>query len=202
MVRRRENMETDTLIFDAMGRAPQQNEQTLKQAADNVQAYLVVAPYIAGHREYGPAMRGHLLDVKLRHWEASLRELASLALAALVPSDPLFFASTALDVLLPLCTDTSLEVRLSSHVVIACLPSALFPLNIENMEFHVAEGLKTRVGRPRLTGMQMPPPPDPPTPPPVPPRTGLAVTHIISELLAGGVEDFGGFRVTPLACAL
>jgi len=85
-----------------------------------VQAYLVVAPFIAGHREYGPVMRNHLLEVKLRHWEASLRELTSHGLASLVPSDPDFFASTALDTLLPLCADTSLEVLSSRDLPLTC----------------------------------------------------------------------------------
>ena len=85
-----------------------------------MQAYLVVAPFVAGHPEYGPTMRSHLLHVKLRHWEASLRELASLALAALVPSDPPFFASAALEALMPLCTDSSLEVLSDSVVVMCC----------------------------------------------------------------------------------
>ena len=77
-----------------------------------MQAYLVVAPYVAGIPEYGPMMRQHLLEAKLRYWERSLRELAATAVATLVPTDPEFFTTSAIDFLLPLCTDPSLEVNI------------------------------------------------------------------------------------------
>ena len=53
-----------------------------------VQAYLEVAPSIACYEEYSSAMAKHLLEVKLRHWDASLRELAAKAMAELVPCVP------------------------------------------------------------------------------------------------------------------
>lgn len=48
--------------------------------------------------------------VKLRHWDPSVRSLAARALAALVPSNPQYFAGDALDVLLPWTIDPVLEV--------------------------------------------------------------------------------------------
>ena len=76
-----------------------------------MQAYLTVAPFIAQFPEYKQGLTNHLLTIKLRHWERSLRELSSKALAALVPTNPSFFLTTAVDALLPLCLDPVLEVR-------------------------------------------------------------------------------------------
>ena len=76
-----------------------------------VQAYLTVAPFIAQFPEYKQGLADHLLNTKLRHWERSLRELTSKALAALVLTNPSFFLTTAVDALLPLCLNSILEVR-------------------------------------------------------------------------------------------
>lgn len=78
-----------------------------------------MAPFIAQYPEYTQPLVDHLLNTKLRHWERSLRELASKALAALLPSQPEFFSTTAVDMLLPLCLDTVLEVQ----ALAALLPS-------------------------------------------------------------------------------
>ncbi|KAK9814241.1 hypothetical protein WJX72_002759 [[Myrmecia] bisecta] len=75
------------------------------------QAYLTVAPYVAHFPEYQAALAEHLLHTKLRHWEQALRELTAKALAALVPTNLAFFATTAVDCLIPLCLDSVLEVR-------------------------------------------------------------------------------------------
>ena len=76
-----------------------------------MQAYLTVAPFIAQFPEYRQGLADHLLTVKLRHWDRSLRELTSKALAALAPTNPSFFLTTAVDALLPLCLNPVLEVR-------------------------------------------------------------------------------------------
>lgn len=76
-----------------------------------MQAYLTVAPFIAHFPEYKQGLADHLLTVKLRHWDRSLRELTSKALAALAPTNPSFFLTTAVDALLPLCLNPVLEVR-------------------------------------------------------------------------------------------
>ena len=75
------------------------------------QAYLTVAPFVAQFREYKQPLADHLLSTKLRHWDRTLRELTSKALAALVPTNPHFSQTEAVDLLLPLCLDPVLEVR-------------------------------------------------------------------------------------------
>ena len=73
---------------------------------------MTVGPGIAQFPEHRHALAGHLLQVKLRHWEQPVRELAAKALGALVPAEPALFQASALQQLLPLATHTSLEVRL------------------------------------------------------------------------------------------
>ena len=46
-----------------------------------LQAYLSVAPAVAGFPEYLEPLAWQLLRVKLRHWDKALRELAAQALA-------------------------------------------------------------------------------------------------------------------------
>lgn len=76
----------------------------------DLQAYLGVAPFVAGFSEYRGAVVQHLIRRKLGHWDRSLRELASQALAALVPRQATLFAEEVLDELFPLCLDPCLEV--------------------------------------------------------------------------------------------
>ena len=90
------------------------------------QAYLTVAPFIAQFPEYKQSLAGHLLTIKLRHWEKSLRELTSKALAALAPTNPSFFLTTAVDALLPLCLDPVLEVRHGAALGLGELTLALY----------------------------------------------------------------------------
>ena len=90
-----------------------------------LQAYLTVAPFIAQFPEYKQALADHLLSTKLSHWERSLRELTSKALAALVPTQPGFFQSTAVDTLLPLCLNSILEVRHGAALGVGELTLAL-----------------------------------------------------------------------------
>lgn len=75
-----------------------------------MQAFLVVAPSIAPYAEYGDAMVQHLLEIKLRHWEASMRDLAAQGLAHLAPCVPEIVTSSAVDYIVPLCTSHNLEV--------------------------------------------------------------------------------------------
>ena len=91
-----------------------------------LQAYLTVAPFVAQFSEYKHALADHLLSVKLSHWERSLRELTSKALAALVPTQPGFSQTTAVDRLLPLCLDSILEVRHGAALGVGELTLALY----------------------------------------------------------------------------
>ena len=90
-----------------------------------LQAYLTVAPFIAQFPEYKQALADHLLSTKLSHWERSLRELTSKALAALVPTQPGFLQTTAVDTLLPLCLNSILEVRHGAALGVGELTLAL-----------------------------------------------------------------------------
>jgi len=94
-----------------------------------------VAPFIAQFPEYKHALADHLLSTKLSHWERSLRELTSKALAALVPTQSGFFQTTAVDMLLPLCLNSILEVRHGAALGVGELTLALYsqgqPLNGE-----------------------------------------------------------------------
>ena len=65
---------------------------------------------------------------KLGHWERPLRELASRALAALVPTQPQLFAEDVLDRLLPMCLYGCLEVRPHSFVHLKHVMSVRQPL--------------------------------------------------------------------------
>lgn len=82
------------------------------------QAFLVVGPAVAAFPEFRGALAQFLAGQQLRHWEATLRALAARALGALVATEPLLFAGTMLDGLLPLCLDPALEVEQS---VLHCL---------------------------------------------------------------------------------
>ncbi|CAL8461606.1 g1137 [Coccomyxa elongata] len=94
--------------------------------ASRSNAYLRVAPFVGGFEEYRSALVDHLIDRKLGHWERPLRELASKALAALVPTEPQLFAEGVLDRLLPLCLDGCLEVR---HGAVLALGEVLLALH-------------------------------------------------------------------------
>jgi len=97
----------------------------MTSAVHVLQAYLTVAPFIAQFSEYQQALADHLLSTKLSHWERSLRELTSKALAALVPTQPGFLQTTAVDTLLPLCLNSILEVRHGAALGVGELTLAL-----------------------------------------------------------------------------
>ena len=78
-----------------------------------MQAYLHVGPQVSCYPEYRELMVQHLIGHKLGHWDRALRELASKALAAVVPQDPAYFSSSILSQLLDLCTDPCIEVSKS-----------------------------------------------------------------------------------------
>ncbi|KAG2446099.1 hypothetical protein HXX76_000699 [Chlamydomonas incerta] len=92
------------------------------------QAYLKVAPQVAAlGPEYRTPLAAHLVTVKARHWEKSLRELAARAAAALAPAGPgpYLAGEGGLDVLLPACLNEQLEVRHGAVVMVAELLPAL-----------------------------------------------------------------------------
>ena len=76
-----------------------------------MQAYLHVGPQVSSYPEYRELMVQHLIGRKLGHWDRALRELASQALAAVVPQDPAYFGSSILCQLLDLCAKPCIEVN-------------------------------------------------------------------------------------------
>lgn len=75
------------------------------------QAYLVVTPSVAAYQFYKQHLIDHLLNVKLRHWDITLRQLTAETLGKLVLVDTEFFSTAAIDALIPRCLDSVLEVR-------------------------------------------------------------------------------------------
>eukprot|EP00891_Asterochloris_glomerata_P000593 jgi/Astpho2/593/e_gw1.00013.148.1_t len=100
------------------------------------QAYLSVAPQVAGFAPYRPALVEHLMHTKLQHWERSLRELSAQALAALVPSEQGYFQGPALEALLPRCLDPTLEVRHGAIVGLAEVMLALDQADLQLSQQH------------------------------------------------------------------
>ncbi|BBN05956.1 tubulin-specific chaperone D [Marchantia polymorpha subsp. ruderalis] len=64
-------------------------------------AYCTVSVYIAQFEDYRLSLIDEILNVKISHWEKSLRELAAEALSLLVKYDPQYFESHVLETLVP-----------------------------------------------------------------------------------------------------
>lgn len=88
-------------------------------------AYLKVALQVGAFEEYLEPLTWHLSRIKLRHWEKSLRELAAEGLAALVHHNPPLFAHAVLPYLVPLCTDSNLDIRHGAIAAVAELMPAV-----------------------------------------------------------------------------
>lgn len=136
------------------------NGITILTAADyftlgnRAHAYQEVAPVIAAFPTYRYALIDHAADVKLRHWDVEIRELAAKvctcacssppplhvhtlrggarvsrshvqALAALVPTEPGHFATDVLRRLLPLAFSKELVTRHGATLGIAEVTNAL-----------------------------------------------------------------------------
>ena len=74
-------------------------------------AYLQVAPEVARYPGYHDVFAMHLLDIKLVHWEASMRELSALGLALIVDIDVEFHKKVTLEHLIPRCVSPILDYR-------------------------------------------------------------------------------------------
>lgn len=111
-------------------------------------AYLEVAPFAGRFPHYRYAFIDHLVVVKLRHWDVSIRELAARSLARMVPLDPRHFADSVLDKLLSLSLDPELLTRHG-----ACLAAAEVVLALAKVPynfFRAATLSKTRNLVPRI----------------------------------------------------
>ena len=93
-----------------------------------VQAYLRVGPQVSQYPEYREVMVQHLIRHKLGHWDRALRELASTAVAAIVPQDPQLFTSCILEQLLDLCADPCIEVQPWKNKSSSCCTAPTSPL--------------------------------------------------------------------------
>eukprot|EP00963_Diacronema_lutheri_P012573 scaffold1821_cov344-Pavlova_lutheri.AAC.25 len=74
-------------------------------------AFLEVAPFVAQFAEYTDAFVDHLVHVKLRHWECSLRKLSAKGLKELCAHGREKVLEALSRTLIPLCTDPQLEIR-------------------------------------------------------------------------------------------
>lgn len=90
------------------------------------QAYLTVGPTIASLPQYLVPLAEHLLENKLKNWDAAVRALAADALAELVHLQPQYFADVALPLMLERSVDMgSLETRHGALLATAALVQAL-----------------------------------------------------------------------------
>ncbi len=74
-------------------------------------AYLQVSCFVAQYPDYFEALVVHLMEVKLRHWEPIVRQLAACALSVLVPFSPEFYINVVMHKLIPLTVDNNLATR-------------------------------------------------------------------------------------------
>ncbi|KDQ62420.1 hypothetical protein JAAARDRAFT_189747 [Jaapia argillacea MUCL 33604] len=72
-------------------------------------SFLVAVPQVAEHSEYRPFLIQHLLDVTLRHWDSSMRQLGAQSLRAICDLDLAASGSGAMEKAARLleCTDIS-----------------------------------------------------------------------------------------------
>lgn len=97
--------------------------------ASRVNSYLDVAVFIAKYEGYLFPFVGDLLDRKICHWDKGLRELAAVALSSLVKYDPEYFASVAMEKLIPCTLSSDLCMRHGATLAIGELALALHKCN-------------------------------------------------------------------------
>jgi len=95
-------------------------------------SYLEISVFIAGYKEYSRSLIQHLLDKKVGHWDAAIRDLSAKALHNLTPCDPQF----VLETVLPKCLEFALGKDL--HL---CHGSTLATGEIVSALSKVAQGL-------------------------------------------------------------
>ncbi|CEP19812.1 hypothetical protein [Parasitella parasitica] len=92
-------------------------------------AFSSIASDIAKFEEYRYHLIDHLLSVTAKHWDKSMRILASKALYTLVPLDPQYFIEKALIFLIPNATSTDMQVSHGALLAIAEIALALVETN-------------------------------------------------------------------------
>ncbi|ORX57643.1 ARM repeat-containing protein [Hesseltinella vesiculosa] len=80
--------------------------------------FLHVAVEIAKIQCYRYHMIGHLVQVTSKHWDKTMRVLASKALSRMVPLDPVYFIQNTIPAVTPLATVKDIQI---AHGAILCL---------------------------------------------------------------------------------
>ena len=129
-----------------------------------MQAYLAVAPCVAGFPEYLEPLAWHLLRAKATaHWEKGLRELAAQALAGAPPRPPLLhrLARLLLGSGRAAACSRRRRVRRRTALLLACLPAY-----ISAHRWSAARIGRLRAHRCRPPTERLSPPASPHPPPP------------------------------------
>uniref|UniRef100_A0A0B6ZXV7 Tubulin-specific chaperone D n=2 Tax=Arion vulgaris TaxID=1028688 RepID=A0A0B6ZXV7_9EUPU len=84
--------------------------------------------FIANFKNYTHGVIDHLSDVKIAHWDSTIRELSAKALHRLTACDPEYMVTTVLPKLLPMTTGLDLFLRHGAILSIAEILHALYPI--------------------------------------------------------------------------
>ncbi|CAG5136571.1 unnamed protein product [Candidula unifasciata] len=95
---------------------------------NRARCYLELSVFVANFKDYTHSVIDHLADVKIAHWDSTVRELSAKALHRLTPCDPEYMASTVLPKLLPLSAGSDLFLRHGAILGIAEIIHALYSI--------------------------------------------------------------------------
>ena len=88
-------------------------------------SFLEISVFIAGYKEYSRSLIEHLVDKKIGHWDASVRELTAKALHNLTPCDPHYVQETVLPKLLESALSRDLHLCHGSTLAVGEIVAAL-----------------------------------------------------------------------------
>lgn len=89
-------------------------------------AYLSIAPIVATYPEYTQPLIDHLVDLKVEHWDSTIREIAAKALNKLTDKLPDYVATEVLQKLIKKTESIDLNIR---HGAILAIGEALYALS-------------------------------------------------------------------------
>ena len=115
-------------------------------------AYLSVAPFVAKFPLYRYAIVDHIAQVKLYHWDESIRHLSSKALHQLTPLDIDYMQSTVLPTLMENALSDQLNVRHGATLATAeiVLAAAAIPAKLSEFVCRKVRNLTMRIEKKRL----------------------------------------------------
>ncbi|XP_020626615.1 tubulin-specific chaperone D-like isoform X1 [Orbicella faveolata] len=93
---------------------------------NRISTYLNISVSIAQFKEYTRPLIDNLADVRLQHWDGSVRELASQALHNLTPTDPEYITKTVFPKMLSQTNSIDLNTRHGNILGCAELTHALY----------------------------------------------------------------------------